>query len=300
MSNIKIARNSGFCFGVKRAIKLSEEAAEQFTKVNTLGPIIHNPQMVSFLSSKGVEEIAQIDEVSDLPVVIRSHGIPFNELTELQKKGVEIIDATCPYVAKAHDYAKLADKENYTIIILGNEVHPEIVALKSYINNELFIVNGDYSKIPIRKYNKLAIICQTTQNSKNLEKLVSYLLNITNELRVFNTICNATNIRQDASIELAKKSEVMIVIGGKNSSNTKMLATLCTEYTKTYHIETAEEINSDWFSLHDQIGLTAGASTPDWIIIEVYNKINKIVGMSNKTIISVEDIPGYKEEINEC
>jgi 4-hydroxy-3-methylbut-2-enyl diphosphate reductase len=300
MSKIRIARNSGCCFGVKRAIKLSEEAGSKYAKVHTLGPIIHNPQMVEFLSSKGVEEIDNLAQVTNNPVVIRSHGIPFDELQELKNKQVEIIDATCPYVAKAHDYAKIADKEKYTIVILGNEVHPEIVALKSYINGELYIVNDDYSSIPKRKLNKIAVICQTTQNSKNLENLVTYLLDKTSELRIFNTICNATNVRQDASIELSKKSDIMIVIGGKNSSNTKMLATLCSENTKTYHIETANELNDNWFSKEDNIGLTAGASTPDWIIIDVYNKINKIVGMSETAILSIEDIPGYKEEINEC
>jgi len=299
MSKILIARNSGFCFGVKRAIRMAEEAASLHGKVNTWGPIIHNPQMVEALSNQGVFEINELSEVSDAPVVIRSHGIPLEEMNALKEKGLLVIDATCPYVAKAHDYAKLADAEAYTIFILGNQDHPEIVALKSYIRNEFFIVNQDYSIIPQKRFGKCAIICQTTQNAANLEKLVFYLIGKCNELRVFNTICNATNVRQDASVELAKNANLMIVIGGKNSSNTKMLATLCAEYTKTFHIETANELNESWFIGTEIIGLTAGASTPDWIILEVYNRINKIVGKSEQTVDSVDDIPGYKEEINE-
>ncbi len=299
MNQIKIARNSGFCFGVKRAIKLAEEAAMMYKRVNTWGPIIHNPQMVEALSSKGVFEINHIDQVNNSPVVIRSHGIPQNEMNLISKKNVPIIDATCPYVSKAHDYAKIVDNEDYTIIVLGNKDHPEIVALTSYIQNEHYIVNDDYSLIPQHKFAKLAVICQTTQNAQNLENLIQYLLPRSSELRVFNTICNATNVRQDSSVNLAKNSSVMIVIGGKNSSNTKMLATLCAKYTQTYHIETAEEIEDHWFKPEDQIGLTAGASTPDWIIIEVYNKINKIVGKSVDAINSIDDIPGYKEEMNE-
>lgn len=299
MTKILIAKNSGFCFGVKRAIKMAEEAALIHKNINTWGPIIHNPQMVSALKEKGVEEINSMPEVTDKAIVIRSHGIPLTEKNELQNKGIPVIDATCPYVSKAFDYAKLADSEKYTIFILGNPEHPEIIALKSYIKNEYHIVNKDFSRFENSRFGKCAIICQTTQNEQNLERLVVFLINRCNELRVFNTICNATNIRQDATVELAKIADLMVVIGGKNSSNTKMLATLCSNYTKTYHIETADEIEDSWFKNHKTIGLTAGASTPDWIILDVYNKINKIVGNSDIIIKSVHDIPGYKEEINE-
>lgn len=297
MKQIKIAKNSGFCFGVKRAIKLAEETASLYEKAVTLGPIIHNPQMVEHLSAKGILEVNNVRELDERPVIIRSHGIPLYELELIRDKGIPLIDATCPYVSKAFDYAKKADEEGYEIFILGNPDHPEIIALKSYIKGQYQIINNDFDLLPEKRIPKAAIICQTTQNSQNLEKLVCKLLSQTNELRVFNTICNATNIRQDATIELAQKSDLLIVIGGKNSSNTKMLATLSAQYTETYHIETAAEINSEWFLKAESIGLTAGASTPDWIILDVYNKIIEIVGNKSKYATCIEDIPGYKEEI---
>ncbi len=296
MKQIKIAKNSGFCFGVKRAIKLAEEAAQSYKSAFTLGPIIHNPQMVDHLNSKGIFEIDNIDQLDDRPVIIRSHGVPLYELDIINNKNIPIIDATCPYVSKAFEYARKAGEEGYEIFILGNPDHPEIIALKSYIKGDFFIINDNLESLPETRFAKAAIICQTTQNSQNLEQLVNALLPKVNELRVFNTICNATNIRQNATIELAKKSDVLIVIGGKNSSNTKMLATLSSAYTKTYHIETAEEICSQWFENTPFIGLTAGASTPDWIIIDVYNKIIEIVGNNSNFAKCVEEIPGYKEE----
>lgn len=298
MKSIKLARNSGFCFGVKRAIKLAEETASSFKKAVTLGPIIHNPQMVENLKNKGVIVIEKIDEIKDEAVIIRSHGIPKETLELLKTKELPIIDATCPYVAKAHEYAKIADNENYDIVILGNNEHPEVIALKSYINRNVFFSESDF-EAPNKKLNKVAVICQTTQNIENLKSLTREILPLCTELRVFNTICNATNVRQQSSLELAKKCDLMIVIGGKNSSNTKMLAKLCSQYAKTMHIETADEIMEDWFTNTECIGLTAGASTPDWIIIEVYNKIKVIVGEACDLVQTVEAIPGYKEESNE-
>jgi (E)-4-hydroxy-3-methyl-but-2-enyl pyrophosphate reductase len=302
--NIRLAKNSGFCFGVKRAIKLAEQTAKQYGRAITIGPIIHNPQMVENLSKAGVMPFDDIDLIKEGPVIIRSHGVPIETLKQLKEKKCVIIDATCPYVAKAHKYAKLACKEKYEIFILGNPLHPEIIALRSYIKGKSHIWEvGD--PLPSKKLSKVAIICQTTQNKENLNKLTDLLLPLCNELRIFNTICNATNVRQESSLELAKKSDIMIVIGGKNSSNTKMLAQLCGEFAKTIHIETADEIDPEFRIPNPKfknIGLTAGASTPDDIIIDVYNKIKTIVGNTVETpymVSLLEDIPGYKEEPND-
>ena len=294
--SITLARNSGFCFGVKRAIKLAEETAQRYGHAITIGPIIHNPQMVDRLNQVGIKVVDDIDSIEEGPVIIRSHGIPFESLQKLIDKKFKIIDATCPDVAKAHKFAKLADKENYEIIILGDPSHPEIVALKSYIKSEVHILReGD--ELPKKHFNKVAIICQTTQNSNNLEKLTLSLLPRCKELRIFNTICNTTFVRQSASLELAKESDIMIVIGGKNSANTLMLAKLCSECSVTKHIETADELEQEWFKKKKIcIGITAGASTPDSIITDIYNKIKVIVGESDSQIELIYDIPGYKEE----
>ncbi|MCK9328545.1 MAG: 4-hydroxy-3-methylbut-2-enyl diphosphate reductase [Candidatus Cloacimonetes bacterium] len=298
MKKIKLAKNSGFCFGVKRAIRLAEETAQKHGKAITLGPIIHNPQMVENLKHKGVSVAENTDDIGDEAVIIRSHGIPRETYEILKAKQNIIIDATCPYVAKAHEFARIANSENYDIFILGNHKHPEVIALKSYIDKKVYFFESS-EEIINKKFNKVAIICQTTQNIDNLIKLSNSLIPICNELRIFNTICNATNVRQNSSLELAKHSDLMIVIGGKNSSNTKMLAKLCSKYATTKHIETQDEIKNEWFANADNIGLTAGASTPDWIIIDVYNKIKVIVGDANDLVQSVDAIPGYKEESNE-
>ena len=302
MMQVMLAKNSGFCFGVKRAIKLAEQTATKYGHATTIGPIIHNPQMVERLKNAGVIAIDDISLIETGPVIIRSHGVSIETLTDLQKKGLDIVDATCPYVSKAQEFAKMADKGRYQIFILGNPDHPEIIALKSYVEKATVIptdisLTNSFST----SLSKVAVICQTTQNIDNLAKLVEQLLPISNELRIFNTICNATNVRQQSSLDLAKNCSIMIVIGGKNSSNTKMLANLCSEYTETKHIEVAEEIEEHWFkNLNNpeaNIGLTAGASTPDWIIIDVYNKIKVMVGDIENQVISVDSIPGYKEGV---
>jgi len=299
MLNISLAKNSGFCFGVKRAIRLAEETAQKYGKATTIGPIIHNPQMVERLSKIGVNAVDDIDLIDEGPVIIRSHGIPMESLQALKEKNIEIIDATCPYVDKAHEYAVSADKENYNIIILGNPTHPEIVALKSCIKNEVTTWERP-EDLPNTQFTKVAVICQTTQNIQNLKCLAEQLIPKTNELRIFNTICDATNVRQSSTLLLANDCDLMIVIGGKNSSNTLMLAKLCSNITATKHIEAAEEVNKEWFddiiSNNGRIGLTAGASTPDWIILDIYNKIKTIACIDSELTQSIENIPGYKEE----
>jgi 4-hydroxy-3-methylbut-2-enyl diphosphate reductase len=319
--NIKLAKNSGFCFGVKRAIKLAEETADKYGKAITIGPIIHNPQMVQKLSEAGVRTVEDIDDISDEPVIIRSHGIPVETFDKLHEKNIEIVDATCPFVAKAHQYAKLAKADGYAIIILGNPTHPEIIALESYcrlgenIDDNVFIIESEQmvcadivSLLPCSlKNKKIAVICQTTQNIDNLRKLTYQLIPVTNEIRIFNTICDATNVRQQSSLKLARDCTIMIVIGGKNSSNTVMLAKLCSEFTITKHIEAANELENSWFDICDSqnedtdytIGLTAGASTPDWIIIDIYNKIKTITGYVDGFVKTIEQIPGYMEEPND-
>ncbi len=292
---VKIAKNSGFCFGVKRAIRMAQNAAEQNHEIVTLGPIIHNPQMVEKLAQKGISVVKNLAEIKGRATIIRSHGVKREILQELQKRGIEIINATCPYVSKTQEFATQLDREGYQIIILGDKDHPEVIGLRSYVKSES-IIFSDATEIPDRKIKKAGIICQTTRNIQDLQKLVYELIPKTDEMRVINTICNATSVRQQSTIELAKESDLMIVVGGKNSSNTKMLAKISGRIVKTYHIETADEMRSEWIRKAERIGLTAGASTPDWIILDVYNKIIETTGEFDKEVRNVEDIPGFKEE----
>ncbi len=293
--SVKIAENSGFCFGVKRAIKIALEAAQGNHQIVTLGPIIHNPQMVEKLASEGIERVNEVSEIQGRPTIIRSHGVKKEILEELIANDIEIINATCPYVSKTQEYAKELSEQGYLVVIMGDKNHPEVMALSSYIEGECLIVTGA-EDVPEKKYQKVGIISQTTRKIDDLQKLVSTFIPKCHEMRVMNTICNATSIRQESTLELAKESDLMIVVGGRNSSNTKMLAKISEDFVETFHIETACEIDKKWFKDKENIGLTAGASTPDWVIVEVYNKIIEYMGNINQKVDEIKDIPGFKEE----
>ncbi|MCD4818800.1 MAG: 4-hydroxy-3-methylbut-2-enyl diphosphate reductase [Candidatus Cloacimonetes bacterium] len=295
--NVRIAKNSGFCFGVKRAIRIALEASETNSEIVTLGSIIHNPQMVEKLNKKEIYRVDSIEEIKGRPTLIRSHGIKKTELEELKKKNIEIIDATCPYVYKAQQYASKLSDEGYPVIILGDESHPEVIAIRSYISGENYVV-VDPLKIPAKRFKKVAVISQTTRSIEDLKKLIQALLPMCIELRIINTICSATSVRQEASLKLAQESDLMIVIGGKKSSNTKMLAKISAQFIETHHIETEKELSLKWLKNKENIGITAGASTPDWIIVNVYNKILKCLGNENKMVNNVKAIPGFKEDQN--
>ncbi|MDD3050101.1 MAG: 4-hydroxy-3-methylbut-2-enyl diphosphate reductase [Candidatus Cloacimonetes bacterium] len=289
---IRLARNSGFCFGVKRAINIAQETAGKFKNAVTLGPIIHNPQMVNRLKADGVGYVDSVDEIVDEAVIIRSHGITKETSEELSELNIPIIDATCPYVSKTQMVGRKLSEEGYDVIILGDYRHPEVIALQSYVPGNVIVIDED-SDLSDKSFNKAGLICQTTQSLEKLVKVVGMLIPISKELRIINTICNATNVRQESTAKLAKNSELMFVIGGKNSSNTKMLARISSQYCKTVHIETADEIDRIFIKDLQRIGLTAGASTPDWIILEVYNKIIEISESNLPRAINIEDISAY-------
>ncbi|MCB5231181.1 MAG: 4-hydroxy-3-methylbut-2-enyl diphosphate reductase [Candidatus Cloacimonas sp.] len=292
---VRLAKNAGFCFGVKRAINLAEEASSDHPEIVTLGPIIHNPQMVEHLRRKGISPVEEDDLPTDKPVIIRSHGITKELRKRLEETSPSVIDATCPYVDNCMQHAKQLSKEGYPVIIYGNKDHPEVIALKSYIAGESYILS-DEDRLPDKRFSKLAVISQTTKSIEGFQKLIGKLIPSVKELRVFNTICAATSVRQSSSYNLAKESDLMIVIGGKNSSNTQMLFNICNNIVETLHIEEAEELDCKILEEKSNIGLTAGASTPDWIIVEVYNKIMKCFRDEEKLISKIKDIPGYKEE----
>lgn len=292
---VKIARNSGFCFGVKRAIKVALSAAERYTSLVSLGPLIHNPQMVDKLREQGIISVNNVDEIDDTPVIIRSHGVEKCILDYLIGCKKIIIDATCPFVAKAQGYVKRLCEEGCPVLIFGDRNHPEVIALKSYGDKTTAVV-GLHEELPKTLPQRVSIISQTTQNLINFQHVIDKLTATCKDVRVINTICSATSVRQASTLALAKESDVMIVIGGKNSSNTKMLAMICKEHAVTYHIETAEELDTYQLADQERIGLTAGASTPDWVILGVYNKIINSKGDRHEIVYNVEDIPGYKEE----
>ena len=292
---VRIAKNSGFCFGVKRAIRLALEASKEYPEIVTLGPIIHNPQMVHHLEKHGITHVNHHDQISNRPTIIRSHGIRKDIYDKLVQDKITLINATCPYVSKAQQWAAKLSEGGYDVLIMGDKNHPEVIALRSYVGGNNYVAMN-YTEIPKPKFDRLAVISQTTRTIEDFQQLVSVLVPKCNELRIINTICSATSIRQNATVKLAKESNVMIVIGGKKSSNTKMLAKISEKYIETHHIETDAEIRSEWFLHKKKIGITAGASTPDWVIVEVYNKIIDYLGNQCQKVKRVDEIPGFKED----
>ncbi|MBC8312630.1 MAG: 4-hydroxy-3-methylbut-2-enyl diphosphate reductase [Candidatus Cloacimonetes bacterium] len=274
---IKVAKNSGFCFGVKRAVNISLETTKLKEKVVTFGPIIHNPQMVSYLKKCGVGFVNEIDDIVDETVIIRSHGITAQDYKKLLKKRVEIVDATCPIVKKAQDFAKKLTQDGFRLVILGEKNHPEVKALLSYVDDNAIVISGPEKKISLQENQKIGLIAQTTQIEEKFEQLAVRLLKSCKELYVVKTICNATFIRQAETKELAKNVDVLFVVGGKNSANTARLAEIArAENCKTYHIETAAEIEEKSLKNINYLGIAGGASTPDWIIEDVKRRIKKI------------------------
>lgn len=272
--NIYVADKSGFCFGVKKAIDIAKENAKNGS-IYTLGPLIHNNQVIEKLKEIGITPIDSINQVENGKVIVRSHGVPLSIYKEAQLKNIEIIDATCPYVRKVQKLAEKYYSEGYQIVILGDRNHPEIIGINGWCNNSAIIIHSHEELDKIKGLDSLCIICQTTFSHKEYDIIINEL-DLDNSL-VFNTICSATSERQEACLELAKTVDIMFVIGGKHSSNTKKLYSIClSECSCTYHIETIEDLYKIDFkncSNSEKIGVTAGASTPDWIIYEVIDKL---------------------------
>ena len=274
---IMVAKQAGFCFGVKRATQMAFEAANQNGNTFTLGPIIHSPQVVQKLEEMGVKVRRDLSGLSDATIIIRSHGVAAEELEDAARRELEIIDATCPFVKTAQEHVKSLSTSGYDVVVVGDADHPEVQGIVSYATGKVFVVGSGEEASRLPKMGKIGVVAQTTQSFENLQNVVLECLARGAEIRVFNTICDATAIRQEAAKELAKQVDCMIVIGGFNSANTKRLTEVCSELQpKTYHIETAQELDKVWFSKVERVGVTAGASTPKWLIDEVVERIEEI------------------------
>lgn len=271
---IELASSYGFCFGVKRAIQIAEEHKGSIT----YGPLIHNKDEINRLKEGFNIGLAEkLDEVKEGDaVVIRTHGIPKNELSVLKSQNNNVIDATCPYVTTPQKIVEEMSEAGYSVIIFGDRNHPEIKGVVSYAKNpedaHIVLEAEELETIPLS--GKVALVSQTTRKPEDFLKVVNALIPSKKEVRVFNTICNATFENQDAAAELAKKADVMVVIGGKHSSNTKQLHSICMRDCKeSYLIENETELDASWFEDKNLCGISAGASTPDWVVQNVINTI---------------------------
>jgi 4-hydroxy-3-methylbut-2-enyl diphosphate reductase len=275
---VEVARHAGFCFGVKRAIRMVEGALASGTgPVTSLGPVIHNPQVVRSLEERGLRRAASLAEVETGVVVVRSHGAPPHVHAELQERGLAVVDATCPFVKKMHRQARRLFKKGYRVVIVGDRNHSEITSLTEDPGFECLVAAGPADLEGVKISGRVGLAAQTTQTQENFLAVADYLLPKVLELRIFNTICDSTTTRQTEARELARRSEVMVVIGGRNSANTRRLAEICKETgTRTIWVETADELSPGLIGEAERIGLTAGASTPQWIITAVIRRLQSL------------------------
>lgn len=276
---VVVAKSAGFCFGVRRAVDMVYAEAEKEKKVYTLGPIIHNEQVVEDLEKKGVQVLHSVDDLKegeDATVIIRSHGITKALYEKLAKKSVQIIDATCPFVKKIHTIVQTKKEEGYEIIVVGSRTHPEVEGICGWCDNQCTVIESvqEAEKCTFEQTQKVCIVAQTTFNYKKFEDIVDIFSKKSYDTIVMNTICNATEERQTEAGTIARKSDAMIVIGGKHSSNTQKLYEICrAECENTHFIQTLDDLDLKLFKSFRSVGITAGASTPNNIIKEVQSYV---------------------------
>jgi len=290
---IEVAREIGLCFGIRRAIKLLTQAASKYGKVETLGPVAHNQRLVQQLHKAGANMIASLEETTGKVVAIPTHGVSPDTVSQMEARKLHIIDATCPIVKRAQLAAAKLAQDDFTIIIFGEEEHSEVKALLGWTQGKGIaalsvkqIITAAQDNVTASKEkqsllsSRLGIISQTTQNEASFTRftsqLISTLISKTTEIRIVNTLCQAIQARLETATKLARKSQLIIVIGGRNSANTKRLAEACSAIVETHLVETAEDIQKSWLTGKHRIGITAGASTPDEAIQEVTAKLNSL------------------------
>jgi len=271
---VNISATVGFCAGVQNAVKKAQTAAQKFGRVAMLGDIVHNEKVIRELTDLGVEVVQNLDQIEPtVPVLFRSHGTPRSICDEAHQRGLRIIDATCPLVRKIHNEVQMLAKEGRQVIIIGDKNHEEVSGIASQINDPIIVSSPEEAE-RLPKMKKIGVVAQSTQMIENVSAIVAILAAKTDDLRFMNTICRPTRQRQEQIRELALANDVMLVVGSKNSANTRRLAEIAKKLnTNTHHIENAEQINPDWFINKTSVGVAAGASTPVEVVEEVVKKI---------------------------
>ena len=279
---IRVAEHAGACYGVNRALELARGCAlEHAEPVHTLGPLIHNPIVVEELAEQGVGLSQSLDEIDRGSVIIRSHGVVPQVIEDARARGLSVVDATCPYVKKVHKAASNLVHEGYDLIIVGESGHPEVEGIVGHAEGKAHVVASPQDLDGLTLGKRVGVVVQTTQTAANLSAVVAALAPLVSELRVVNTICDATSERQRAAASLASEADIMIVVGGKNSGNTRRLAQICHAACPiTHHIEDAAELDRSWFDGARLIGITAGASTPQAHIERVVSAIERMTAQS--------------------
>lgn len=277
--SIEIAQNAGACYGVNRALKMAREAADNPGPVHTLGPLIHNPRVVDELAAQGVAVAGTLDEAGGGTLVLRSHGTAPQIVDEATERGFAVVDATCPYVSKVQRKARQLAEAGYAVVIIGEPGHAEVEGIRAWGGKAVVAVADIPDKLPDELPSKVGVVIQTTQSADRVEAVLDALQGRVDELRVEETVCFATQERQAAAAELSARVELMIVIGGRNSGNTRRLYEICkARCDATHHIEDSTEIDPAWLGGVERIGITAGASTPQEHIDAVCDRIRELTG----------------------
>lgn len=276
--DIRVSRSAGFCWGVEKALEVARNAATQAPgPVNTLGPLIHNPGVIAELRENGVGVVADPSEATEGTIILRSHGVPRETREVLAQSGLTVLDATCRFVKAAQEKAAHLKDAGYLVVILGERDHPEVLGLRSYAGDDSLVAETPADLPAELPKQRIGVVVQTTQSRERLAELAAYLAPRSRELLVYNTICNATEQRQAAAISMAADVDLVIVVGGRNSGNTRRLAELCSEVQpRTQHVESADELQPQWLAGVRSVGITAGASTPADQIEAVVRRIREI------------------------
>ncbi|HEY8172803.1 MAG TPA: 4-hydroxy-3-methylbut-2-enyl diphosphate reductase [Dehalococcoidia bacterium] len=280
---IVLAKEMGFCFGVRRAVEMMEDATRDQGPMVSLGSVVHNPQVVSQLKSKGLDVIATLDQVSERPVAITAHGVSESVVRELESRNVPVVDTTCPIVTRSQQWAKRLAEDGFAVIIFGDPNHKEVRGVLGWAPGKAFAITSidQLDELPDDLPTRIGVLSQTTETEGHFAEFVRALLerrmDRISELRVINTLCNATTSQQAAAQELAHQVDLMFVIGGKESANTRHLAEVSREEgVETYHVESAGDIKPEWLSGHQRVGVTAGASTPDDAVEAVVARLREL------------------------
>ena len=282
---ILLAKDAGYCFGVRDAVKLAYDTADKDGDVYMLGHIVHNENVVKDLDDAGAKVVDSLDNIpKDKPVLFRAHGTSVETWDSANKKNMNIIDATCPLVLEIHDEVKKLEAEGRKIIIVGDHGHDEVKGIASQVKNPI-VVSSPIEALSLRKHKKAGVVSQSTQTIENVQEIINIIMTKVFDLRFVNTICFPTKRNQTQIKELAKECDIMVVIGSFTSANSNRLTALAKERNnKSYQVTNSDEINPEWFEKVDVVGVSAGASTPDKIINDVLEKIKKI-GNVQKEIV---------------
>jgi (E)-4-hydroxy-3-methyl-but-2-enyl pyrophosphate reductase len=277
------ARDMGFCFGVRRAVEMMEHEAATGRPIASLGSVVHNPQVVGRLKERGLDVITTFDDLDGRRLAITAHGVGPTVIEEAQSRGMELVDTTCPIVTRAQQWAKKLVDEGFAVVVYGDPEHKETRGILGWARGKATVLRtaDDIETLPEDLPSRVGVLVQTTHTEANFAAFVNRLLTARmhkiSELRVINTLCNATTGQQAAARELAHEVDVVVVVGGKESANTRHLAEVCREEgARAFHIETPDELQPDWFTGVQRVGVTAGASTPDYAVDDVIERLRRV------------------------